>query len=91
MSANKSLAELLVEMGARKFWRTYGHHATALGQELAQRVLESGLSTKQLADRSGLNRSTISTMLTGRRGGSIETWDELLQIAKRSRRARPQG
>lgn len=85
---NQSLAEQLVEMGAKKFWRTYGHHATALGQELAERVLASGLTTRELAKRSGLNRSTISTLLSGRRGGSIETWDVLLTVAKRSRKKR---
>lgn len=82
---NQSLAEKLVEMGAKKFWRSYGHHTTALGQELATRVLQSGLTTRQLAERSGLNRTTISTMLSGRRGGSIETWDALLTVAKRAR------
>lgn len=83
---NRPLVEQLVEMGARKFWRTYGHHTTALGQELAERVLASGLSTKELARRSGLSRSTVSTMLTGRRGGSIATWDLLLQVTKRARK-----
>lgn len=83
---NQSLAEKLIEMGAKRFWRTYGHHTTALGQELAERVLRSGLTTRQLAQRSGLNRTTISTMLSGRRGGSIETWDRLLKVAARSRK-----
>lgn len=83
---NASLAEQLAEMGPKKFWRTYGHHTTALGMELAERVLKSGLTTRELAERSGLNRTTISTMISGRRGGSIETWDLLLRVAARSRR-----
>jgi hypothetical protein len=91
MPTQKSLAELIVELGARKFWRTYGHHTTALGMELAERVLASGLTTRELAKRSGIHRTTISTMLTGRRGGSIETWDALLRVAKRSRRGGSRG
>ena len=49
-----------------------------LRQVLTQAVSDTGLSQREIARRSGLDRSTVGRVLSGSRRGTIDTWDLIL-------------
>lgn len=44
-------------------------------------VSDSGLSHTEIARRAGLDRTTVSSVMSGRRAGTIDTWDLILTAA----------
>lgn len=51
---------------------------TQLRTVMVSAVEEAGISRAEIARRTGLDRSTVSYVLNGRRSGSIDTWDLIL-------------
>jgi transcriptional regulator with XRE-family HTH domain len=48
---------------------------------MAQAVSDSGYTHAAIARRAGLDRSTVSNVLNGRRAGTVDTWDLILTAA----------
>lgn len=55
------------------------HHE--LREVLVRAVTASGLSHTAIAERAGVDRSTVSYLLNGRRTGTLDTWACLLGAA----------
>lgn len=52
-----------------------------LRQLLVQAVSDQGFTHRQIAERAGLNRSTVNKIMCGERAGQIDTWDLILTAA----------
>ena len=50
-----------------------------LRSRLVDAVNSTNLSHAEIARRSGVNRSTVSNVLNGRREGLFQTWDAILK------------
>lgn len=44
-------------------------------------VTDSGLTHAEIARRAGLDRTTVSSVMSGRRAGTVDTWDLILTAA----------
>lgn len=48
---------------------------------MTKAVHDSGLSHAEIARRAGLDRTTVSSIMNGRRSGLVDTWDLILIAA----------
>lgn len=67
----------IVNAGARRETAVYN----PLTKMMAQAIRDTGFSNRELARLSGLNRQTISNLVNGRRDGSVQSWNDILQAA----------
>lgn len=54
---------------------------TQLRRVLTQAVSDTGLNSAEIARRAGLHRTTVAHVISGRHGGSLDTWDLILTAA----------
>lgn len=65
-------------MAADYYNRTNANRMTPLQKVLSEAVRSSPLTYKEIADRAGIRRSTVSEMINGRVAGSVRSWQRLL-------------
>lgn len=56
--------------------------ATSLREVMTQAVSDSGFTYAEIARRAGVDRTTVSAVMNGRRAGTVDTWDLILTAAE---------
>lgn len=81
-SRTSDKAEQLLRLHAEHNKKRKFHPVSRLQNTLRLAVLDTGLSNRELARLTGYDKDTVGDLVTGKRGGTLQTWSNILDAAE---------